>query len=155
SIVPAFDLSDNMTLGVVWGVLSSLTFAVLVVLNRWLVAFYPPLTISLYQNAIACLVLLPFVGGSILSVTSLEFGQLALLGVIFTAVAHTLFISGMQVVRAQLASVIACLEPIYGILFAMALLDEVPSTREFVGGVVVIGAMVCATRRSVIAKPVP
>ena len=66
---------------------------------------------------------------------------LILLGVVFTALAHTLFIRGMLAMRAQLASIIACLEPVYGILFALVVLHAVPSTREIIGGVVIIGAI--------------
>jgi len=103
-------------------------------MNRKFVSNYPALTISLYQDAVACLILLPFVGGRVLSVSSYELGQLVLLGAIFTALARTLFIRGMLVVKAQLASVIACSEPVYGILLALALLHEIPSLRELMRG---------------------
>jgi drug/metabolite transporter (DMT)-like permease len=147
-VIPEFDLSNNLTLGVFWGIISGLAFAILSVLNRKFVSNYPALTIALYQDAVACLVLLPFVGAATLSVTSWELGQLILLGVVFTALAHTLFIKGMRIIKAQLASVIACLEPVYGILLALVLLREVPSVREVLGGIVIISAIVCATTRS-------
>lgn len=147
-VIPEFNLSNNLTLGVFWGLISGFTFAILSLLNRRFVANYPAITISLYQDAVACLILLPFVKHSILSVTLYEAGQLILLGIVFTALAHTLFIRGMSVVKAQLASVIACLEPVYGILFALLLLHEIPSQREIMGGVVIIGAILYATRHS-------
>ena len=130
-VIPEFDLANNLTLGVFWGTVSGFTFAILSVLNRKSVANYPALTISLYQDAVACVLLLPFVGQTVLSVTPYELGQLVLLGVIFTALAHTLFIGGMLVVKAQLASVIACLEPLYGILLALVLLAFGPKSKLF------------------------
>lgn len=147
-VIPEFDLSNNFTLGVLWGTFSGFTFAVLSILNRKFVANYSALTVTLYQAAVACLILLSFVGDSALSVTGRELGQLILLGVVFTALAHSLFIRGMRVVKAQLASVIACLEPVYGILIALAILHEVPSLREILGGAVIICAIVYATKRS-------
>ncbi|MBW2611656.1 MAG: EamA family transporter [Deltaproteobacteria bacterium] len=147
-VIPEFDLSNNLTLGVFWGVFSGFTFAVLSILNRRYVADYSALTIALYQNAVACLILLPFVRHSVLSLTSSEWSHLVLLGVMFTALSYTLFIRGMLVVKAQLASVIACLEPVYGILIALAVLHEIPSSREIFGGVVIIGAIVYATQKS-------
>lgn len=147
-VIPEFDLANNLTLGVFWGTVSGFTFALLSVLNRQFVANYPALTISLYQDAVACLILLPFVGQAALSITPFELGQLVLLGVIFTALAHTLFIRGMLVIKAQLASVIACLEPLYGILLALFLLQEVPSIRELIGGIFIVGAIAYATARS-------
>ena len=145
-VVPEFNLSNNLTLGVIWGTFSGFTFAMLSIMNRQYVAHYSALVITLYQAAVACLILLPFVGGAALSLTTGEWGRLILLGVVFTALAHTLFIRGMLAMRAQLASIIACLEPVYGILFALVVLHAVPSTREIIGGVVIIGAIVYATQ---------
>ena len=147
-VVPEFDLSNNLTLGVIWGTFSGFTFAVLSILNRKYVADYSALVVTLYQDAVACLVLLPFVGHTALSLTPGEWGGLILLGVVFTAVAHALFIRGMMAVTAQLASIIASLEPVYGILIALVVLNEVPSTREILGGVVIIGAIVYATKNA-------
>lgn len=147
-VVPAFDLSNNLTLGVIWGTFSGFTFAVLSIMNRKYVARYSPLAVTLFQDVVACLILLPLVGTSVLSLTLGNWGGLILLGVVFTALAHALFIRGMLVATAQLASIIASLEPVYGILFALVLLQEVPSAREIMGGVVIIGAIVYATKKS-------
>jgi len=137
-----------MTLGVIWGTFSGFTFAVLSIMNRKFVAEYSALTVALYQDGFACLLLLPFVGGSILTLSSGEWSWLILLGVVFTALAHSLFIRGMRTVKAQLAGMIACLEPVYGILVALILLHEIPSAREMVGGVVIIGSIVYATKKA-------
>lgn len=147
-VIPEFDLANNLTRGVIWGTISGLTFAVLSILNRKFVADYSAFTVSFYQNGVASLVLLPFVGRSIPDVTLPEWGQLVLLGVVFTAVAHTLFIKGMQTIKAQLASLIASLEPVYGILFALIFLQEVPSGRELLGGTIILSAIFYATRHA-------
>ena len=147
-IIPEFNLANNLTLGVVWGTFAGFTFAVLSIMNRKFVAGYSALTVALYQDGFACVLLLPFVGGSILVLSAREWGGLILLGVVFTALAHSLFIWGMRKVKAQLAGIIACLEPVYGILIALVLLQEVPSAREVVGGAVIIGAIVYATKKA-------
>ena len=147
-IIPEFNLANNLTLGVVWGTFAGFTFAVLSILNRKFVAEYSALTVTLYQDGFACLLLLPFIGGSIFTLSTSEWSWLILLGVVFTALAHSLFIWGMRVVKAQLAGMIACLEPVYGILVALLLLQEIPSARELIGGVVIIGAIVYATKNA-------
>jgi len=147
-IIPEFNLANNMTLGVIWGTFSGFTFAVLSIMNRKFVAEYSALTIALYQDGFACLLLLPFAGSLALTLTFGEWRWLILLGVVFTALAHSLFIRGMRTVKAQLAGMIACLEPVYGILVALVLLQEIPSAREILGGVVVIGAIVYATENT-------
>ncbi len=145
-VIPDLDFKNNLTLGAFWGVMSGVTFALLSLLNRKFVTTYSALTIAFYQNMIASLVLLPFVGGIVLGTTAHELKLLILLGVVFTALAHSLFIRGMLHIKAQLASVIACLEPVYGILLAMVLLREVPALRELIGGCIIIGAILFATR---------
>src|SRR5439155_11933795 len=58
-LVPSFTFQNQTTLGVFWGVLSAATFSLLSVANRWLGRTYPSLMISLYQDGIAAVVLLP------------------------------------------------------------------------------------------------
>ena len=62
-----------------------------------------------------------------------------------TAVAHSLFIKGLGDVKARTASIIACLEPVYGIAAAALLLAEVPGLRVTLGGVVILAATFYAT----------
>lgn len=145
-VIPDLDFQNNLTIGAFWGVFSGLTFAFLSILNRTFVSNYPAMTIAFYQNMIASLVLLPVVGGTVLTTTAHELRLLVLLGVVFTALAHSFFIRGLLHVKAQLASVIASLEPVYGIVLAMVLLKEIPTVRECIGGCIIVGAIVFATR---------
>lgn len=135
--------------GVLWGTLSGFTFAVLSLLNRKWARQYPPVVIAFCQNTAAALFLLPMVIGAEGRIDSTQLGLLAVLGVFCTAVAHTLFIRGLTFARAQLASVIACLEPVYGIGFAFFLLHETPSAHTLAGGAVILmTALVAMVRRA-------
>ena len=147
-VVPEFDLGNNITLGVFWGTVSGFTFALISILNRKYVSQYSALTLALYQNLVACLLLMPFAAGAMSSVTLGEWGLLILLGMVFTAGAHSLYIQGMQAVKAQLASVVTCLEPLYAIFFALLILNEVPSPREMVGGIIIVGTVYFATKKA-------
>jgi len=147
-IVPTFELANNVTQGVLWGIVSGLTFAMLSIANKKFVGTYSSLVIAFYQDGVAALVLLPFVVAYRPVFGWLDILLLALLGVLFTAVAHTLFIKGMTSIRAQLASIIASLEPVYGIIFAAFLLNEVPTLRTIVGGIIILGATFYATLAS-------
>ena len=139
-IVPTFDLNHATTVGVMFGLLSGLTFAVLQIANRKFVQTYSGGLISFYQTGFAALALLPalwFVDGDILPS---QIGMLAVLGTLCTAFAHSLFISGLRSVKVRSASIIAGLEPVYGILFAMLLLNEIPSWRSVCGGIIILTA---------------
>jgi len=141
-LVPSFTLQNRATLGVLWGLLAGATFALLSVANRWLGRSYPSLTISLYQDGVAALVLLP----SLLLVptgrlwTLHELFILLILGVVCTALAHTLFIASMRSITAQTASLFAGLEPVWGILFGVVLLRDIPTLITLIGGAIIIFA---------------
>lgn len=146
-LVPVFSLDNSTTLGVLWGLLAGSTFALLSVVNRWLGRRYASSMISLYQDGIAAAVLLP----TLVFTHVTPYLQwrviiiLLILGVLCTALAHTLFIEGMRGVTAQLASLIASLEPVWGILFGLVLLGEVPSVRTLLGGTVILVATLVPT----------
>lgn len=142
-LVPAFSLDNTATRGVLWGLLAGATFALLSVVNRSLSARYEGAMISFYQDGVAAIVLLPtllLTPATPESLTLRTVLLLAALGLVCTALAHTLFISSLRDITAQLASVIAALEPVWGIGFAWLLLAESPSTRTLVGGALIVGA---------------
>ncbi len=141
-LVPSFTLQNQITLGVLWGVLSGASFALLSVTNRWLGRTYSSLMISLYQDGIAAIVLLPiFLLTATASVWTLHsLFILIILGVVCTALAHTLFIGSMRDITAQTASLLASLEPVWGIIFGILLLGAIPSARTLLGGAIIIFA---------------
>ena len=137
--------------GVLWGTFSGFTFAILALLNRKWVQQYSPVVIAFFQNAVAALLLLPMVLWVEIHIDARQMGLLAFLGIICTALSHALFIRGLTFVRAQLASVIAGLEPVYGIIFAYFLLHEIPSAHTLAGGTVILmTALVAMVRRAAV-----
>jgi drug/metabolite transporter (DMT)-like permease len=146
-VVPRFALADPVLLGVLWGLLSGAAFAILSILNRNLTRRQASLRIAFYQDLFAGVVLLPVLFGGVPRLSGKDLALLAVLGVLCTAVAHTLFIRGMRDLNAQTASLIAALEPVYGILFALVLLGEVPTGRTVMGGAIILGAVLLVTLR--------
>ena len=139
-IVPAFDLNHATTVGAIFGILSGLSFAVLQILNRKYVQIYSGRLITCYQTGIAALALLPVVSFSKGGFALPDVALLMILGVLCTAVAHSFFINGLRSVKVRSASVIAGLEPVYGIVIAMLVLHEIPSWKEICGGIVILSA---------------
>jgi drug/metabolite transporter (DMT)-like permease len=142
---PRFELSDRSTQGILWGIASGGTFALLTLLNRRFVRKHSSMTIALYQDLFAAAVLLPFVFAGGPSFTISDVLLLAVLGILCTAVAHSLFIAGMKSVSARTASTIACLEPVYGTLLAVLVLGDSLPLRTVLGGILILGVAVHAT----------
>ncbi|GHO45807.1 DMT family transporter [Ktedonospora formicarum] len=143
-LVPSFTLENSTTLGVAWGVLSGATFALLSVTNLWLGRTYPSQMISLYQNGIAALVLTPtlFLNNTSALWTPRGLVILLLIGMICTALAHTLFITSMRTITAQTASLLASLEPVWGIVFGLLLLHDIPTPLTLLGGAIILAATI-------------
>jgi drug/metabolite transporter (DMT)-like permease len=137
-IIPRFDLDNSTFIGVLWGLLSSVTFAVLTILNRKLTQHFSSLLIAFYQDFFAMLFLLPFYFVLRPALNTNDILLLCVLGVLCTAGSHTLFIKGMKRIKAQTASMIHFLEPVYGIIFAFFFLHEIPSPRTILGGVIIL-----------------
>ncbi len=62
----------------------------------------------------------------------------ALIGCICTAFAYSMYISAQKKVKAQTAGLISGMETVYGIIYALILLGEVPTLREVIGGIVIL-----------------
>ncbi|MFO7980427.1 MAG: DMT family transporter [Candidatus Aminicenantes bacterium] len=137
-IVPKFDVQNSTYLGVLWGVFSGFTFSLLTIINRKLTQKHSSLIIAFNQNFFSTLFLVPVLLFIKPGLTLRNLWLLIILGVVCTALSHTLFIKGMKNVKAQTASLIHTLEPVYGIIFAFLLLKEVPSSRTLMGGAVIL-----------------
>lgn len=144
-VVPDIDLSNQTTFGALLGILSGLTFAVLALVNRKNARVSDPVAVAFFQNTFAALCLvLPIVLLHPPAPPSGDLPALIFLGVVCTALSHTLFISSLKQIRAQTASVITGLEPVYGIVLAFFILHEIPAFNTFAGGVIIISATVAA-----------
>ena len=132
--------------GIVAGMVSALTYAILSLLNRRFSSRYAGSVVCFYEQSIATLALIPFVLAAPPAVTGKDILSLVVLGVFCTALAHSLFVSSFKKVRVQTAGIISGgMESVYGILLAFLLLGEPPTAREIIGGCVVIAVTVYTT----------
>lgn len=133
-MLPPIDWQNELFVGAVVGLLSALLFSVLTLSNRLLVSEQKATAIAFYQNLTAGLLLAPAVLWLAVDVSFDQLALLFLLGVVFTAVAHSLFNFSLKGISAHTASVAVSLEPVYGILAAILLLNEQLTWPVVVGG---------------------
>jgi drug/metabolite transporter (DMT)-like permease len=145
-VAPAFDLNSGPTAGLLYGVLSGLLFALLSLLNRAVTRGLDPVRSALWQNLAILAALLPFSWSAIPAIPAQDWLWLALLGVLCTGLAHSLFVASLRVLKARTTSVIFALEPVYGIAFAWWLFNEQPTLRMLLGGALIIIASVVTSR---------
>lgn len=142
--VPAFSLENQSFQGIIIGMISAFSYALLTLMNRYFSNIYSSIIISLYEQSSAAVVLLPtlFIIQTVPTLT--EIGGLIFLGVVTTALAHTLFISSLKQIPAYLAGIISSLETVYSIVLAIILFQEFPATREILGAIIIITTVIMA-----------
>ena len=146
--IPEFSLENQITIGILWGMVSSLSYAVLSLANRYLSRSYAARTVCLYEQRTAAVVLLPAIFFVKTSWTTQNILGIAAIGFICTAFAHSLYVAAQRKVKAQTAGIISGMETVYGIVYALLFLGEVPGIRELIGGAVILGvALVISLRK--------
>lgn len=131
--------SSGAFAGVLWGILSGVTFAGLVLVNRFFSHRYGGLQIAFLQDLFAFLFLIPVTVVHPVALNVRDFLLLAVLGVICTAIAHSLFIHSLKRFQGVRAGLVALAEPVYAVLLALLLLGETPVMRQILGGVLILG----------------
>lgn len=193
-VTPSFDVGDQGTVGLLWGLASGLSFAGLAICNRRGNRGMDAIQVAFWQNLVVALLVLPLLGLGLADGTdgvpmtdaahaaspvaplqaasseadlfqlappqvahsqapsSLVTGAaaidwaswfwLAVLGVLCTGLAHTLFVRSLEALDARSAGMIIALEPVYAIACAWWLFGEEPSGRMLVGASLIILATV-------------
>lgn len=137
-LVPEFSLNNQATQGILWGIFSAFCFALRNVLQGRYFKGNSARHSLLYQTLVAFIILLPFSFQVVPDVTAIQWGQLVLLGVLFTALPHTLFAFSLLKLKAKTVSLVACIQVVYATLFAALLLSEWPDMSTYIGGVIVV-----------------
>lgn len=139
--VPEFSIENTVTEGIIWGMISSFTYAVLSLMNRYFAGKYSGRKVCLYEQGTAAAVLLPFV--FVFHPANLQISETAaviFMGIFCTAVAHSMFVSSLNKVKVQTAGIISGMETVYSIIFAVILLGDMITLRELAGGAVILAA---------------
>ena len=203
-VTPSFDVGDQGTVGLLWGLASGLSFAGLAICNRRGNRGMDAIQVAFWQNLVVALLVLPLLGlglagGSdglpttdavhpvsrvatpqappsqlaspqvaphqvplsqltpsqvahsqapsswVTGAAAIDWASwfwLAVLGILCTGLAHTLFVKSLESLDARRAGMIIALEPVYAIACAWWLFGEEPSGRMLVGASLIILATV-------------
>lgn len=143
-VTPSFDLGDHGTIGLMWGLASGLSFALLAMANRRGTRGMDPLQVAFWQNLVVAVVVQPFAAAKAPAPT--DWLYLALLGVFCTGLAQYLFVKSLEKLNARSAGMIIALEPVYAIACAWWLFGQQPSPRMLAGAALIIVAIVLSAR---------
>jgi drug/metabolite transporter (DMT)-like permease len=144
-IVPEVSLKNDVTLGIAVGILSAVLYALRNLFHRKYFSHYSGAHAMAYQTLVIFMCLSFFVSDELLVASQQTYIWLAVLGTFLTAVPHALIATSLKHLRAKTFSLVACMQPLYGVVLAILILDEQPTWQTLVGGLLVISAAVYET----------
>ena len=141
-MIPELDLKNEVTQGILWGMLSAFVWAFRNIYFKKKLSHLPSDQSMMWQLVVVAIILVPISSPQILQISQNDWLLLVALAVFCTALPHTLLLASMKTLSAKTASLIACLQPVYGTVFALIILNEAPNWQTMVGGCFIIGASV-------------
>lgn len=147
-VTPEFSFGADGTIGLIWGIASGFSFALLAVTNKRGVKGIDAMQVSFWQNGIVMLLLAPFAMSSMITLTSVDWFYLLLLGVFCTGLSHYLFVKSLEQLNARIAGMIIALEPVYAIAAAWILFHSIPTLGMIMGGGMILLAIALASSKA-------
>lgn len=137
-LTPELNLENNYTQGIIFGLISSVFYAIRNILMKKKVAVYHGSMLMFYQLVIVTVVLWPSLLLFDAAPTVNDWGALIALALLTTTIGHTLFVMSFKNFSIGTASIISSIQPVYGILFGILLLSEIPSKNTIIGGLLIL-----------------
>ena len=147
-LVPAFDFETEQTKGLLMGLFSALVYALRNLIIKKRIQKINGSLLMFFQMGITILLLLPVVMIYPLDNYVSQFPYLIFLGLVTTAIGHTLFLNSLTYFTVATASIMNSIQPIFGIILAFFFLNETPPPSSLVGGGIILITVVVESLRS-------
>ena len=147
-LMPELSIENNHTKGILFGLLSAVLYAIRNILMKKKVAHYDSSMLMFYQILTITLVLWPVFFIFNFNPTVNDWSILVVLAVITTALGHTLFVKSFKNFSIGTASIISSIQPVYGILLGILFLNEIPSGRTILGGLLILTTVIIESIQS-------
>ncbi len=144
-IVPEINLGNDITLGIALGVISAILYSFRNLMHRKWFNHYSGQQAMGYQTLVITLCLFFFTCEHLYQASSEVWMNVLILGTVCTALPHAMIAFTLIHLRAKTFSLIACMQPFYGVIFAMLVLGESPTWQTYLGGSLVILAALYET----------
>ncbi len=144
-MAPSFDINNNYTQAIIFGLLSSLFYALRNIAISIPAKKYNGSILMVYQLVAMCEIMILFIGFYDFTGVMVQLPWIILLALLTTAIGHTMFVKSLNELNATTASLLSCIVPVYGIIWAYLFLSEVPSGKTILGGLIILTSVVFKT----------
>lgn len=147
-LAPDFNMESSYALAVLMGLLSALAYALRNIILKTKVSTYNGSMLMCYQSVIAGGLLFPALFFTDFELIISQWHGLIALGLITTAIGHTLFLNCFKHFSVTTVSILSSVQPVYGILIGAFFLSEIPSWSTIFGGILILTSVVIESFRS-------
>lgn len=147
-LAPEFDIESSHVKGIIVGVFSALCYALRNLILKRHIGNYNGTILMFHQIFILSVVLLPVLFFMDSTNISSQYPYIILLALFTTAIGHSIFIHKLKYFSVSTASIINSIQPLFGILMAYFLLNEIPSWNTLFGGTLIMGTVIIESIRS-------
>ncbi|MDO7137462.1 DMT family transporter [Algibacter lectus] len=147
-LAPDLNLENTHLKGILYGIFSALCYALRNLILKGHVNNYNGTVLMTQQAIIVAIILIPVMFTMDLGNMQTQFPYLIILGLVTTAIGHSLFIGSLKHFSVSTASIIGSAQPICGIIIAFFFLNEIPTINTFIGGALILATVVIESIRS-------
>lgn len=138
-LTPEFNFENSYTKGVLMGLISAVFYALRNIITKRNLSHYNASKVMFYQMLVIIALLFPVLFKDNLHYANINnWGRLLTLALVTTTIGHTLFVNSFKNFKISAVSIMSSMSPIYGILFGMLFLSEIPSLSTFFGGSLIL-----------------
>ncbi len=141
-LTPELTVENNVSLGVLSGIISAVFYSIRNILMKKKTSSYHGSMLMFYQMIVITILLVPVFFIFEANPSTNDWLGLAALALFTTAIGHTLFVLSMKHFSIGTISIISSIQPIYGILFGMLFLSEMPTSKTIIGGFLILSTVV-------------
>jgi drug/metabolite transporter (DMT)-like permease len=146
-LTPEINFENSDTKGVIMGIISAVFYALRNIITKKNLSHFNASKVMFYQMIVIVLFLWPVLIGKDVS-SSGDWTRILVLALVTTAIGHTLFVNSFKNFTISAVSIMSSMSPIYGTIFGMLLLSEIPATNTIFGGLIILTTVVIESFQS-------
>lgn len=127
---------DQNTKGILAGLFSGFAYAILIIVLRIFAQNFNPILLTLSQNLMIALILMPF--ATIPANFTSALWAFAIMGIVHSTIAPILYFRGLREVTANKAAILGYIEPVCAILLGFVFLGESVNYQTIIGGSMIL-----------------
>lgn len=144
-MMPSLSIANVHTRAIGLGLLSAFLYSIRNIIIKGPSVRHHGGVLMFHQMWMMVLIIMPFLFFIEMGELGSQLPGLLLLGLVTTALGHTLFLYSLKYMPVIKASLLACIVPVYGVLWGVIFLGEIPALRTMIGGVIILCTVVLTT----------